>query len=515
MRVTSSQWMVLPIKLMLTFAVVVPLPFAFTTTVIAQVAPDPRKAEADQLKDQAIQQQQTGQLQAALRSFQQALVLYRAINSRVDEGNALNGIGIVYRDMGQDSQALDYFQQALAVAQSANNHVDEGQFFNNIGEMYYRLGQYSKAMAYYRQAIAAAEAIDDQVGEYITLSNIGLVYRDLRQYPQAIDYIQRALALAQSVSGRTGKEWILKKLAGGSTKTCPSTSNGFLSVASSPNNRRLVSLVSRLSSETGLFDYQIRQWNLTTEEEVPLSFEISTSLSDSSQGFTAYYFLDSVAFASDGRNLVGAYYDNVYKNVIVKFWQLETGAETRTLQIHFDSNITQTGDVQLSSDGNTLIRYSHDYLGLRTVILWDLANNRLIRTVQFPHAVNGAAISLDNQTIAIQEIDRTINVQNLSDGKRINDRPIRVMNRNSDIWNTLALSSDGRTLAVGDHSGSIQIFNTATGQLIHTLEPVNPSIDIPFLAISADNTTLLTGHKGKIQQWNVVTGRLIHTLCIN
>lgn len=127
-----------------------------------------------------------------------------------------------------------------------------------------------------------AEAINDQLGEYITFSNIGLVYRDLRQYPQIMDYIQRALALAPSVSGRAGKE-----LTSGSTATYSSTPYWFSSVASSSDNRRLIAIVSRFSSEAEFFfDYQIKQWNLSTGEEVPLSFAIPRSLFDSSQGFT-------------------------------------------------------------------------------------------------------------------------------------------------------------------------------------------------------------------------------------
>lgn len=351
------------------------------------------------------------------------------------------------------------------------------------------------------------EAINDPAGEYITLSN-------MRHDPPAIDSVQRSLAMTQSVNGQAGEELISRQLASGSTTTCPSTPYRFSSVSSSSDNRHLISLVSQLSSETGSSDYQIKQWDLMTGEEVPLSFAIPPSLSDSSQGFTRYYFLSGVAFSPDGRTLVGAYYDIVYSNAIVKSWQLETGRETRTLQIHFDSSDTQIGNVQLSSDGNTFIRYGYDSSGLTAVTLWDLASNRLIRTVQFPHAVNGAAVSLDDQTIAIQETDRTINVRNLSNGRTINDRPIQLVNQAGDIWNTLALSSDGSTLVVGDRNGSIRIFNTATGELIQTIGSVNPTTDLPFLALSADNSTLFTSDKGELQQWNVGTGRLIHTFCI-
>jgi hypothetical protein len=56
---------------------------------IAQTT-DARKAEADRLMQQGMQQSQTGQLRAALNSWQQALQIYRTIKNRLGEGLALN-----------------------------------------------------------------------------------------------------------------------------------------------------------------------------------------------------------------------------------------------------------------------------------------------------------------------------------------------------------------------------------------------------------------------------------------
>jgi hypothetical protein len=53
--------------------------------VLAQT-PDARKAEADRLLQQGIQQYQTSQFEAALQSWQQALIIYREIKDRKGEG---------------------------------------------------------------------------------------------------------------------------------------------------------------------------------------------------------------------------------------------------------------------------------------------------------------------------------------------------------------------------------------------------------------------------------------------
>jgi Flp pilus assembly protein TadD len=63
--------------------------------VVAQTV-DQRKAEADRLLQQGIQQFQTSQFEAAFQSWQQALQLYRAIKDRRGEGYALGGLGNAY-----------------------------------------------------------------------------------------------------------------------------------------------------------------------------------------------------------------------------------------------------------------------------------------------------------------------------------------------------------------------------------------------------------------------------------
>ncbi len=58
---------------------------------------DPRLVEGDRLIQQGIQQYQTGQVPAALNSWQQALQIYRTIKNREREGGALGNLGLAYR----------------------------------------------------------------------------------------------------------------------------------------------------------------------------------------------------------------------------------------------------------------------------------------------------------------------------------------------------------------------------------------------------------------------------------
>src|SRR4028119_2409568 len=96
-----------------TFRVNFPVPFA-VSPVVAQTS-DVRKAEADRLLEQGYQQFQTRQIEAALRSCQQALIIYREIKDRKGESLALAILGITYGHEGlQDyPKAIEYYQQLL------------------------------------------------------------------------------------------------------------------------------------------------------------------------------------------------------------------------------------------------------------------------------------------------------------------------------------------------------------------------------------------------------------------
>jgi tetratricopeptide (TPR) repeat protein len=79
-----------------------------------------RKAEADNLFEQGIQQFVLSRFREALQSWQQALEIYRAIGDRAGEGAALNNLGNAYRNLGQYQRAIalyHYSQQIICIPQ--------------------------------------------------------------------------------------------------------------------------------------------------------------------------------------------------------------------------------------------------------------------------------------------------------------------------------------------------------------------------------------------------------------
>src|SRR5919199_1741859 len=172
--------------------------------VLAQT-PDIRKAEAERLFQQGIEQYKTGQFEAALQSWQQALAIYREIKDRKGEGDALGNLGIAYKNLGDYAKAIDYYQQSLAIKQEIKDRQGEGNSLSNLGGVYYYLGDYAKAIEYYQQSLVIAREIKHHEGEGQSLGDLGNAYLSLGDYTKAIEYQQQSLAIAREIKDRKGE----------------------------------------------------------------------------------------------------------------------------------------------------------------------------------------------------------------------------------------------------------------------------------------------------------------------
>ncbi|BAY88912.1 MULTISPECIES: CHAT domain-containing protein [unclassified Tolypothrix] len=174
--------------------------------------PQARKAEAYKLFKEGSQQYDASQLEAALQSWQQALIIFREINNRQGEGAVLGNLGLVYYDLGDYQKAIEYHQQSLAIAVEVKDRQGEGQSLGNLGIAYDALGDYKQAIAYLQQTLAIAVEIKDRFIESNVLSNLGLAYAKLGEYPKAIDYHSSSLVIAREIKDRFGEGRSLSNL---------------------------------------------------------------------------------------------------------------------------------------------------------------------------------------------------------------------------------------------------------------------------------------------------------------
>ncbi|MFN6567162.1 CHAT domain-containing tetratricopeptide repeat protein [Dendronalium sp. ChiSLP03b] len=207
-----------PLRLFLVILVTASTPLVFQSLfnaswVLAQTANE-RKAEADRLLKQGIGQLQTSQFEAALQSFQQALLIYREIKDLPWEGQALGNLGGTYLSLGNYPQAIEYAQQTLAIARAIKDRQSEGKALGILGLAYQNIGDYPKAIENHQQWLAIARAIKDRQSEGMALGNLGEDYRSLGNYTKAIEYSKQWLAIARAIKDRQSEGGALGNLGG-------------------------------------------------------------------------------------------------------------------------------------------------------------------------------------------------------------------------------------------------------------------------------------------------------------
>jgi CHAT domain-containing protein/Flp pilus assembly protein TadD len=158
-----------------------------------------RKAEADRLSNQGIQQFDNSQFKIAIQSWQQALTIYRAIKDRNGEGKSLSRIGSAFERLGQYQTAINFNQQALVIARQIGDLYSEARAIDGLSKAYYNLGNYQKAIYFAHQVLVITKQIGTQNGEGIALSRLGNAYLSLGQYHKSIDFYQQSLQIFKHI----------------------------------------------------------------------------------------------------------------------------------------------------------------------------------------------------------------------------------------------------------------------------------------------------------------------------
>lgn len=113
----------------------------------AALPPDNDRVAAQAVFSEGIQflvQGTAEALRQAIRKFEAALQLCRAVGDRPHEVRALTFIGSAYDLLGDYQKALDIYFPLLEIVRAIGDRFGEAQTLANIGSQYYSLGRQSK-----------------------------------------------------------------------------------------------------------------------------------------------------------------------------------------------------------------------------------------------------------------------------------------------------------------------------------------------------------------------------------
>ena len=185
---------------------------SYTLSWRAATPSDLLKAKADQLLQQGIEQDKTSQYQAALKSWQEALGIYRELEDREGEAGSLNNLGNVYRKLGQYRKAIEFHQQSLSIKRELEDRQGEAISLSNLGNVYDSLEQYRQAIEFHQQSLVIERELENRQGEAISLKDLGFAYRRLGEYRKAIEFLQQSLAIDRELENRQGQAKSLNNL---------------------------------------------------------------------------------------------------------------------------------------------------------------------------------------------------------------------------------------------------------------------------------------------------------------
>ena len=164
--------------------------------------------EADRLRTEWEQ----GAFLRSIEKYKAARVLWRDLDNRKAEADALRNIGEVFALLGQNETALDYFKQALPLSRGPSDPLLEIDLLNSIAEILNELGERPESLDNSNQALVLGREARYERGQAQALNNAGLVYHLMSDFPRALDYFQQALLHWRATRDRRGEAQTLTNI---------------------------------------------------------------------------------------------------------------------------------------------------------------------------------------------------------------------------------------------------------------------------------------------------------------
>ena len=135
----------------------------------------------------------------AISAVQRSLRLFRDVEDKQGEGNALMTLGGLYQSVNQLAEALSYAEQAERVFLSIGDYLSVAWSRNLLSGCHYALGQYAQSLEYGESALFSFQNLGEPAGEASALFSISFVHEIRGEYQQAIDCCLPALSIYQDL----------------------------------------------------------------------------------------------------------------------------------------------------------------------------------------------------------------------------------------------------------------------------------------------------------------------------
>lgn len=161
--------------------------------------------KADMLSKLGVVQAKKGNLNQAIKHYENALRIYTETADRLGESNQLGNLGLAYAAKGHLTKAIQYYEKALVIDKELQDKRGESTDLGNLGNAYYYLGDYDKAFSHNQKHLKIAREIGDLQGEGEALGSLGVIYDALGNHQHALNYHQKYLETAETIGDQRGQ----------------------------------------------------------------------------------------------------------------------------------------------------------------------------------------------------------------------------------------------------------------------------------------------------------------------
>ena len=141
----------------------------------------------------------TGQTNAAMTIFQEALALFTELEDEICAGDTLRRMGRIYWELGQLDASWRHYWAAIERLENSSESVELAEAISAIAQMYMMTSQTDEAIAWGQRALALAERLGAEHVVIHALNNLGgsLIWREV---DEGLDLLRRSLRRAEAAN---------------------------------------------------------------------------------------------------------------------------------------------------------------------------------------------------------------------------------------------------------------------------------------------------------------------------
>ena len=167
-----------------------------------------RRQEADESLAQGIDLKKTGESQKAIDALQSALAVYKEVNYKRGEANALGNLGEIFFSLHDYEKSAVFFEQSLAIEKALNNPYGAAISLGNLAHSYRLIGDHERAIELFNDGLKTDIIRNtDNRRKADLLYGLADSYYETAEYSLAVDFYKQNLGSNLSRNEKATGQW--------------------------------------------------------------------------------------------------------------------------------------------------------------------------------------------------------------------------------------------------------------------------------------------------------------------